>query len=146
MYTDVHQFVKPDRSVQQCLIEGGPPLCPIPVQRPFQIIYIGDIMALPKTWPLCTPCPSAYSKDTGGRNTLVCHEACCQTEAPTYHSPPEGWTCGKFKPYLEVYASKACSKICQRVGQVSFCLECSGPTEIPLMKQQERSLHISFLV
>ena len=26
----------------------------------------------------------------------------------------------------------------------SFCLECSGLTEIPLMKQQERSLHTSF--
>ena len=51
MYTDVHQFVK--TCLECATVSGGgriqrPPLCPIPVQRPFQIIGV-DIMALPKT-------------------------------------------------------------------------------------------------
>lgn len=51
MYTDVYEKVK---SCPECAIVSGggrkhkPPLHPIPVQRPFQIIGV-DIMELPKT-------------------------------------------------------------------------------------------------
>ena len=74
MYTDVHEEVK---SCPECAIVSGgskskPPLHPIPVQRPFQIIGV-DIMELPKTkqgnryvvvfqdffskWPMVYPVP-----------------------------------------------------------------------------------------
>ena len=51
MYEDVYLYVK---NCPECAIVSGggkvrrPPLCPIPVQRPFQILGM-DIMALPKT-------------------------------------------------------------------------------------------------
>ena len=51
MYADVVQFV---RSCPECAVSTGggkkivPPLHPIPVQRPFQIVGT-DIMELPKT-------------------------------------------------------------------------------------------------
>ena len=75
MYTDVYEKVK---SCPECAIVSGggrkrkPPLHPIPVQRPFQIIGV-DIMELPKTrkgnryvvvfqdffskWPMVYPVP-----------------------------------------------------------------------------------------
>ena len=51
MYQDIYVYVK---NYPECMvvIGGGkvqqPPLCPIPVTRPFQILGM-DIMALPKT-------------------------------------------------------------------------------------------------
>ena len=75
MYTDVHHFVK---SCPECAIVSGggrvrrPPLHPIPVQRPFQIVGV-DVMTLPRTaqgnqhvlvfqdfltkWPMVYPIP-----------------------------------------------------------------------------------------
>ena len=75
MYCDTVKFCK---SCPECAIVSGvgrrnkPPLCPIPVQRPFQIVGV-DVMELPKTsksnkyvivfqdfatkWPLVFPAP-----------------------------------------------------------------------------------------
>ena len=100
MYQDITKFVS---GCPECAIVSGggkvgkPPLYPIPVRRPFQIVGV-DIMALPKTtrgnkyvlvlqdflskWPSHTVSASSSTCENfggGGSTSIWVPEAFCQT-------------------------------------------------------------------